>query len=553
MYRVTWRNVREGGSPLGTLPLPQFGQIRIGRAKDADIWLDDSAVSRSHAIIICNGERIEIADSGSSNGTSLGRAHLTHSGWNLDDEVVIGPFELRLSIIEGLPLPPKKPGPLRGPLLDRPEMPQRPARGHGFIDARPRFVAGSNSLWDAASHRRDTFAGLVQSILDEHAIEGEYISSQRNIYPPNVSLRCWLPKSNASPLDTRMRSAFTLAVDVKPYHKHKFEHSVSLERGGKKYDLSFLAGKRCFFNENDLREWVVFAIGKGPRPYTGAPLLLRILTHAIPGLAFRNKISRAYRDALGVRQALRYLFYILLAIAFSSGAFPPMFLFSSAAAAALGLYLYLTRAKEVAVCTPPTPAETPRRLSSWGSWDIVLPQLGGDFELTKSRILQSIAEQRPSQIETVEEIESKWTPSGLERRPRMVYRQNQSEVHLHIYSFGPDLFVGWNAYINYNQWGETEPITSKYESGMTIEFREVKPANYSPTEFDWIDLRGLADYVHRRLEQTIRRMIKERNIDIELDFRIDKSGIDQSIEHSEPKAKKTGFQLIKSQLTGAAQ
>ena len=50
--------------------LPDSGQLVIGRAKEADIQIDDPSISRQHARLYL-GETIQIEDAGSANGTRI--------------------------------------------------------------------------------------------------------------------------------------------------------------------------------------------------------------------------------------------------------------------------------------------------------------------------------------------------------------------------------------------------------------------------------------------------------------------------------------------------
>ena len=73
----------EGGDTLGprllvledgkvtTHPLRKE-RLSVGRAEDADIRIDRDSISRRHAIIHVQGQRLEIEDVGSSNGTKVG-------------------------------------------------------------------------------------------------------------------------------------------------------------------------------------------------------------------------------------------------------------------------------------------------------------------------------------------------------------------------------------------------------------------------------------------------------------------------------------------------
>ncbi len=64
-------------SGVFTFPLPASGEIRIGRSERCGIVVGDPQLSREHACIRIDGERYEIVDLGSSNGTRIGNHQLT--------------------------------------------------------------------------------------------------------------------------------------------------------------------------------------------------------------------------------------------------------------------------------------------------------------------------------------------------------------------------------------------------------------------------------------------------------------------------------------------
>ena len=53
------------------IPLDRPGAYRIGRSPDCEIHIDESRVSRLHAVIDVGAAGVEIADQGSQNGTQL--------------------------------------------------------------------------------------------------------------------------------------------------------------------------------------------------------------------------------------------------------------------------------------------------------------------------------------------------------------------------------------------------------------------------------------------------------------------------------------------------
>jgi len=50
----------------------QDGTNSIGRDPSSTVWIDVASVSRHHAHIVCNGERVSVQDLGSKNGTTVG-------------------------------------------------------------------------------------------------------------------------------------------------------------------------------------------------------------------------------------------------------------------------------------------------------------------------------------------------------------------------------------------------------------------------------------------------------------------------------------------------
>jgi DNA-binding NtrC family response regulator len=65
----------EGG--VFTFPLPPSGELRVGRSDRCDIVVADPQLSREHASVRVEGERYQVVDLGSSNGTRLGNRELS--------------------------------------------------------------------------------------------------------------------------------------------------------------------------------------------------------------------------------------------------------------------------------------------------------------------------------------------------------------------------------------------------------------------------------------------------------------------------------------------
>src|SRR5262249_34586886 len=163
-------------------------------------------------------------------------------------------------------------------------------------------------------------------------------------------------------------------------------------------------------------------------------------------------------------------------------------------------------------------------------------ELGRDFSKVKQQLVDAIAEDASSGIACQTETYTHRAPNGYEQRERLVVTRDQGMVHVHIYQFGDDLFVAWYAYGNWAQWAETKPVVVKVHSGREVEYRDLRPAIYVPSQFDLIDLSSLSEFVHRRLEREIKALMKEKAIDQEIDFKVIRGDRDRALDEERHKA-----------------
>ncbi|WEV41349.1 FHA domain-containing protein [Bifidobacterium sp. ESL0682] len=82
------------GAVSGSRYLLDEDEVSVGRDPHADILLDDSTVSRVHAMFRRVGNTFEVVDSGSLNGTYVNRQRVDHTALKNGDEIMIGKFRL---------------------------------------------------------------------------------------------------------------------------------------------------------------------------------------------------------------------------------------------------------------------------------------------------------------------------------------------------------------------------------------------------------------------------------------------------------------------------
>lgn len=73
--------------------LPE-GRTRVGRDPDDGIFLDDVTVSRHHAELVVEDDRLMVRDQGSTNGTYVNGTRRDESVLESGDELIIGRFHL---------------------------------------------------------------------------------------------------------------------------------------------------------------------------------------------------------------------------------------------------------------------------------------------------------------------------------------------------------------------------------------------------------------------------------------------------------------------------
>jgi hypothetical protein len=422
----------------------------------------------------------------------------------------------------------------------------------GRIDARPVRPTSNQTPWDDALRLRDEIARAVRSTLEQEAVEAAVFVSVQGNYPPWVKLEAWLPGvGGRSDTGGCERAELEFIIDVKPYHEHEIVVSANLTRGKTKIAVK----ARPDFPVRYVAEWVRFALGRGPKPANYTPKLdafMSFIASLIPFLPapHRNRLRREYRTlftgamALGLVALLLFIIGAQMIGGRSDAEILIGLLMIVAAVACLVAAGLVVRFRKRAVSVTPQSLMPPRNLGLVDSWNAVVAELGRDFANVKRRLINAIVEDPGFGITSQIETYTHRAPNGYEQRERLVIAKDQGMVHVHIYQFGHDLFVGWHAYLNWAQWGETNPVSTKIRERQEVEFRDLRPTVYVPSQFDLIDLSSLSEFVHRRIEREIKAMLKERAIDQEIDFKVIRGDRDRALDedrHTADDKKRTGW------------
>src|SRR5690606_4785828 len=71
----------------GEFPLEDDREVLVGRSSDLDMVLVEEMVSRKHARLVLRGDRVEIEDLGSTNGTFVNGERITRASVGEGDRI----------------------------------------------------------------------------------------------------------------------------------------------------------------------------------------------------------------------------------------------------------------------------------------------------------------------------------------------------------------------------------------------------------------------------------------------------------------------------------
>jgi hypothetical protein len=362
----------------------------------------------------------------------------------------------------------------------------------------------------------------MMAVLDQEKVRATLLKSEPGNYPAWVRLEAWVPAAPGSP-SRHERCELELIVETRPFNRHVLACGARLARGKR----TIAVAERSRFSEHDVVEWTRHAIGRGPVPSSYRPIrhaLAERLSLLIPPLSRRyNPIDRRFRaPRLDVRTLAAAAACVLLAVALAyRPLLDPVALALGGLTVILALLIpMLGRINRYHDWVVAQPREGPRHLHHVDSWHAVLILLGGEADHLKACLLDKLAETPGGMLDIRSEHYGYRTPNGYEERERIVVSHRQGHVHIHIHALGDNLFVGWQALLNWAQWAETTPFATVEVGRRSIAFRDVKPAWYYPSEFDLIDLNSLSAVVHGAIEREIKLLVAEHAVTQEIDFEV---------------------------------
>lgn len=373
----------------------------------------------------------------------------------------------------------------------------------GTVSAMPFLRRDTHSVWMRAADLRDRIYNVVETTCREQNISALVNKSIDFVYPAWVSLEVWLP---AGAPDATHRMFASFQITPKPHSQYEFELTIQWERDGKKKSK----GPLTPMEDRNIAEWTRFFLEKRPQPSLRSYRL-----RAFPWQLWypKNKVIGLGRDVLIIGSGA--------ALVLGWALIQPAPLVGVLVIVLGGLGFYVAWRRRKITVNAGRPIAEPRTLRLADSWSTMANQLGQECQAFRDRLFKVLSEGQSWNIHARIENISHITPDGKQERQQLVLSQGRGLVFCHIYPYGNDLYVGWDAYLNYGQWAE-RALTSGYDAKLQspVVINSVTPGVARATEYDLIDVNSLTEWVHSRIVQVLKQVMAEHKLDQEIDFKI---------------------------------
>ena len=382
------------------------------------------------------------------------------------------------------------------------------------IEAMPILTRDPKSGWARSTEVRDRVYEDVENTCQQLGVDALVNKSTDFAFPAWVSIEAWLPAGTPG---ATYRRFCVFYIDPKPHFRFPFELRIECSRDEEKKAYGPFTPQKT----NSVGEWVKYTLDQGAKPNK---MTSRIRKFPWQFWYPKNEVTGLGYDFINLG---RNAGVVVAVIGFALSGPVPMIGFPLGLlgiAAVIGCYVITFRRQKVFINVG-RPIAEPRSLQLVDSWQTIVCDLGNNWESARTRLFRRLTEGRAFDIKPRLENISYLTPDGKQTRQQLVLTQGRGIVFCHAYPYGNDMFVGWEAYLNYGQWLEHQLATGfdpRLQSPVVL--RTVQPGRYRPTEYDVIDLNGLTEWTHTRVVQVVKQILAEHKLSQEIDFKITQRG-----------------------------
>jgi hypothetical protein len=395
------------------------------------------------------------------------------------------------------------------------------------IQAAPTLERNATNIISKMERERDRIYDEFVLACDAEGVEGMVLKSHPYVSRVGVSCECWLPTER----DNRLRERVSTELTIRgcDYHRFECEIDIVLKRGSESETC-----RSIISFSPDTARMVVRYLLRRENTYQFNCCRTSFFKLWMP----RNKIVIPH-DPLqiaGIGMLLLGFAYLVFLAEMPSNSVPVPAVQSGAAiviflvgTASLALLKH-RRKRKLYVISSGKPLEEPRKLLRMDSWQTLVTGLGKEIDKVKSGVR---AELRPAEHDGARLSDERiWYRGvdGKEEREQMVITFRRAIEFIHIYAYGDDLFVGWDAHVNGGTWLENRVgIRRDPKTKAPCQLNSIFAGWQSPSEYDVTDAETLIERVHAAVTQVVKRIMAEHKIDQDIDFKIQQRGQRQGI------------------------
>jgi hypothetical protein len=373
----------------------------------------------------------------------------------------------------------------------------------------------ATNLWNQIERSIEVLYHAAEDACADLGIEAYVSRSNPFEFPFAIRFECWLPAGSGDPNLTE-RTAFSVKVNPMPWHQFETEYTVEIEDRGKKRTLG------CFgeMDARDIRALITYLVRRGPKPRFRS----RIADHRAGQYGVKNKPTCTRPDYLVAVGVVCLVVGIVAAFA-TSGlgllAFATSGLGLLAALIGVAIITYVSR-QPLACRSTGRPEHHPRILRAYDYWQTVIFQGASGADTFQTRLRDVL---RTAPIDGFKFNTERIGYRVLDEvvfREQLVLTARRGIIYCQIYTFGVDLYVGWQSFLNQGRWREKAAARGiDCATNRRVEVFSITPGWESLCEYDYADVNCLTEWTHAQITALVKQLLKELQIDQEtVDFKI---------------------------------
>lgn len=377
------------------------------------------------------------------------------------------------------------------------------ARGNlKMKDLKPLIGRNETNGLSQAEGVRDRIYDLFEQAAAKKQVDVLILKSPPFTSPPWVRVECWIP--HPKDLALTLRSSAQLTVRPQEFHRFPIEIDMVISNDKRSRTWRSLVA----FDQSHADAVLEYILYERQSHKFG---LRRCRVWPFELWLPRNKPARLGIDGGAIAcQAL-----LLVGLVTVQYGFGIILLLIGAVMA------YSNHKRRRHILSAGKPAQEPRKLLRLDSWQTLVRDVGSERDAINSAIRKELAQVAETGFAMAAERIWYWGVDGKEEREQLVLRFRRAMAFVHTYSYGNDLFVGWDAHVNCGTWVERVSGGGYDKSTQELCAVHTIAAGWNvPSEYDITDANCLLERVHAAVTKVVKVKLAEHHIDQEIDFKI---------------------------------